>query len=220
MLNIIERFNKFTSEIKENIAFELGLDENFIILMENSICIGDYFELYEKPIEGLSLKVKTDVCHNKLSLLKKISDAWEIITTNFFHYIHIKNQIGDSYIDTPKSIVNAMIGYIEKRDSSLEYDFLLPFRERIKRTLDIVNADGIIEGKQEIEKSLTDTLIEEFDYVIHFSFHGNKNKFTYYIDKVSHNRSFKSVTIKTDEIYNHQAKSFIEQIMYYGELKL
>jgi flagellin-specific chaperone FliS len=216
MSNIIERFDKFTTEIKTNIAEILEIESDNIILLDESISIGGNFEITDNLFNGLNIKTPTSLCFKKLELIKKIHTSWEEINTNFYHYIHIKNQIGDSYIDTPKSIVSVMINHIEKRISD-EFEFLLPFRERIKRTYDVLNENCVSEII-EVDKTLTDNLIELFDYVISFSFQGNKNKFTYYINKID--GSGKSFIIKTDEVYNHQTKSFVESLMYYGNIKI
>lgn len=202
----MEKFDKFTTEIKDSIAECLDVPSGSVVLLDDSISLGGSFEFVDS--NGV-IKVKTPsivLCENKLNLLKNISNNFENISMNFYHYLHVKNVMGENYIDTPKSIVDSIIGYIEKRNSSDEYEFLLPFKNRINRFYD------------EDKKTLSDELIESFEYVISFSFHNNKNKFTYYITKIGKNGN--SSIIKTNEIPNHQTRSFIESLMCYGNINI
>lgn len=204
--NIIERFDKFTEEMQLNIAETLGIEKDLVIFMDDSISFAYYFELVHNELNGIALRMNTEMCSDKKEIVAKIINSWDILKMNFYHYIHIKNQMSTNYFDIPKQIIDVMVDFIERRQET-EYEFVLPFKERIARSHD-----------KEYQKSLMEELVEPFDYVITFSFVGNKNKFTYFIEKIFKNGD--SVIIKTDEVNNYQAKSFVEALMHYGNIKI
>lgn len=204
--NIIERFDKFTEEAQTNISETLGIEKELIIFMDNSISFANYFELYHNEVKGMTLKMHDEICEEKKNMVSKIIKYWDALKIDFYHYIHIKNQMSTNYFDIPKQIIDVMVDYIEKRQET-EYEFVLPFKERIARSHD-----------KDYQKSLMEELTVPFDYVITFSFVGNKNKFTYYIEKIFKDEM--CVIIKTDEVNNYQARSFVESLMHYGNIKI